>query len=62
MVTGETMNDQLLIALHKAIDRFMWQGPGSVETWEPGEDVDNDELAGDVIQAAMLLRVRDFLA
>lgn len=38
-----------------AIGSFEFAGPGNVEDWEPGEDVDYDALAGDVIDAAMRL-------
>lgn len=44
-----------LDALAEAVDSFRWAGPGNVSAWEPGEDVDNDSIAADVIVAAEAL-------
>lgn len=42
-----------MIELINACAEFEHNGPGSLDDWEPGEDVDFDALAGAVIQAAL---------
>lgn len=44
-----------LAALAEAVDQFRRFGPGTTENWEPGEEVDDDSLAADVVNAAAAL-------
>ncbi len=39
--------------LAEAIESFEWAGPGNTVEWIPGENADDDELAKNVIDAAI---------
>lgn len=41
--------------LEKAVSSWEFAGPGSVDAWEPGEDMDYDAIAKDIIEIAIAL-------
>lgn len=44
-----------MVELINACASFEFVGPGNTDDWEPGEEVDHDVLAADVINAALAL-------
>lgn len=51
--------DLRLKDLDAAVSSWEFAGPGNLDSWEPGEDVDYDDLARDILAIAIdLVRVR----
>lgn len=41
--------------LDEAVTAWEFAGPGNVDDWKPGEDVDHDALARDILEIAIAL-------